>query len=824
MRWAIVIGIDEYGDKGLELQSAVTDALMFRDWVLSAEGGNVHRSKLCLLLGQRNGGAGVDEDAAAPTKQNIVATINDVVEAAEGEGGAETLYFFFSGHGITADLAGREESALIMPGFDERHTEHSLAVRSLAEHLETTPFRDQFFFLDACRKRLGKCGEIGRWPIPRRRDPGKPPVQQFILYATSPGLVALQRGWSEEAMGAFTEVLMDGLHGDGRAKRWSWERNCYEVRWERLAAYVNEVMGKKKFLASVGGEPPVGGWPIQIPQDAGSRGVADRDRDARLAVYPRGHFDDVKLTLKLTADPKFDQADVTVVDAVNNPVVRDRRVPGGSPAEFILAPGTYAARVTTPDKRVGNVKAPIDLYTEIEDEIKLRVDDGPPPTTPGIAVERLGQIEIVSHDRLATAEIRDEAGCVVAVHRCGRTHRLKRGFYRVGAIPPERMLAEQSDPTKTGEEKQHQSTFVMLLPSERRRVRLRVPPPPPYVAKLVNALGGRVRANYVVPYDGAEPIAWARPSSVLTAALGGALVGDVSLEGLGLAPLSQSLECPDAGIALYAVASNGDETPLKRLAVRTWPTGEAVPPADERSLLEPKRLAVAGTVTPVRSPGPRWLSLERNDDQTAIVVAVPVLPHRLATIVAEVGSTSIRLYQFHPAIDSNAPSTAPSLRRLEHVERLLLGGGVDGARPLAKELAREAAEDPFAGLVAGYVLLRLGLYEPLEALSSAIISAAPGLSDAYILRAEREAHAGRTAAAHQAFADAVNAGIPTFGEGLTRLVEGLRVSAFHHPRGALIRHIFGAHVRGVMWSAFTPSRPLEPGRLVISGADLGYEG
>ena len=29
--------------------------------------------------------------------------------------------------------------------------------------------------------------EIGRWTLPRTRDPGPPPVQQFILYATSPG-------------------------------------------------------------------------------------------------------------------------------------------------------------------------------------------------------------------------------------------------------------------------------------------------------------------------------------------------------------------------------------------------------------------------------------------------------------------------------------------------------------------------------------------------------------------------------------------------------------------------------------------------------------
>ncbi len=45
-----------------------------------------------------------------------------------------------------------------------------------------------------------------------------------------------------------------------------------------------------------------------------------------------------------------------------------------------------------------------------------------------------------------------------------------------------------------------------------------------------------------------------------------------------------------------------------------------------------------------------------------------------------------------------------------------------------------------------------------------------------------------------------------------------------HPRAALVRHIFQRHVRGSMWAAFTPRRELEAGRLVITGADVGFEG
>ena len=306
-RWAVVIGIDDYRDERLRLYGAVRDAVRFGRWVTSDEGGKVPPSNCRLLLGRHaddraRSGEEVEstkdivestEDIVEPTKDNIVKAINQVVAAGEAEGQAEQLYFYFSGHGVTAKLAGREESALAMPGFTSQHPEHSLAVRSLAEHLETTLFADQFFFIDACRKAWQRESQIGRWPIPRRRDPGRPPVQQFILYATSPGLPANEVGWPDEAVGAFTEVLMKGLAGEEQAKAWSWDRNCYEVRWERLATYVNRMMRARRHSAAYARDPPPGGWPIQIPQDAGSRGVADRDRDARLASYNRGRFGDV---------------------------------------------------------------------------------------------------------------------------------------------------------------------------------------------------------------------------------------------------------------------------------------------------------------------------------------------------------------------------------------------------------------------------------------------------------------------------------------------------------------------------------------------------
>ena len=810
MNWAIVIGIDEYGSDDLRLSGAVADAETFCAWAVRESGGNVPPGNVRVLLGR----SPQNPEDRAPTKDNIVTAIQEVVTA--GREGGEQLYFFFAGHGITARVANRDEHALVTPGFDDLHTDHSLAIRSLTEHFETTPFKDQFFFVDACRDVpwANREFEIGRWPIPRRRDPGEPPVQQFILYATSPGLTAAEVGWPGEAVGAFTDVLMAGLAGEGRAKAWSWERNRYEVRWERLATYVKDVMEERKHPTEPPRDLPPGGWPIQIPQDAGSRGAGGRERDAVLASFSRGGFRTVELTLELKADPAFEEAEVSVVDAIGEPVVSALRVPGTS-VKFTLPQKTYAARATTPDKRVGRLTAPIELYEALTRELELRPDQPPASgqVSEGLGPEEIaaagredppGQIEIRSLDPLGIAEVRDEAGRVVAVMRGGDRRESKPGFYRVRQIGPEQMGEEQ---------------FVVLSAGESEAVQLAQPRPAAFVRELAGRLNGGSGDDHVITLPGAEPVAWAQPSTIVAAAVGAALHDDSSLGALGLESPRARLGEQVTGVALYAVGGDGVAAFPKALSTRVWPAGDGVPSGT--TPLRPSAAGVAAVVTSAE-PGQHWLSLEH--DGVATVVALPVLQGRLATIVAQLEPERTRLFQFHP-IAGPAPSAAPGrLRRLEHLQRMLLGGRLDGAQTLAEELAATATDDPFAGCLGGYVLLRLGLHKQLEDIASAIISVAPKLSDAYILRGEREAARGKSEAANQAFADAVNVGVPAFGEGLTRLIEGLRLSAFSHPRGALVRYIFQRHERGSMWAAFTPPGKLEAGRLVITGADLGFEG
>ena len=237
MNWAIVIGIDRYWSDHASLKGAVKDALRMREWLLDSAGGAVDEKNMALLLSPL---PGADPGVKAPdaTKDAIVTAIADVLKRSKGEG--DRLYVYYAGHGLTARVNQRDENTLVCSDFTDVLVSNSLALRSLWEFFETVQFQDQFFFVDACRNIPWDSAEfeVGRWPLPRKRDPGLPPAQQFILYATSPGLRAQELREAGNERGAFTEALLDGLHGKAKAKAWSSETQNYQVRWERLVDYV----------------------------------------------------------------------------------------------------------------------------------------------------------------------------------------------------------------------------------------------------------------------------------------------------------------------------------------------------------------------------------------------------------------------------------------------------------------------------------------------------------------------------------------------------------------------------------------------------------
>ena len=268
------------------------------------------------------------------------------------------------------------------------------------------------------------------------------------------------------------------------------------------------------------------------------------------------------------------------------------------------------------------------------------------------------------------------------------------------------------------------------------------------------------------------------------------------------------------GIAVYFVSEAGPINP-DTIEVRVWRAGEPVPKAAAELDVLGDRL-VAHTTT--GEPGLYWVSVHRERQGRNMVFALTVLDHCAATIVLQL-TKGIRIFQYQPTITGGPATTPNKLRHVEYLERLLLSGRLDGARELAVELAKE--DDPFVNCLAGYVLLRLGLVDDLGRVAEKVVTAAPQLSDGYVLLGEHAAATNGTTT-KQAFNEAVAAGIPMFAEGLTRLLEGLRTNDVDHPRKAIVRYVFQNHMRGCMWSVFTPER-FKPGTLVVTAADTGLE-
>jgi hypothetical protein len=326
-------------------------------------------------------------------------------------------------------------------------------------------------------------------------------------------------------------------------------------------------------------------------------------------------------------------------------------------------------------------------------------------------------------------------------------------------------------------------------------------------------MGGTHRGDNTVELEGLGRAAWVETSTLVAAALGRALNGESGAAALGLKPFGRGRK-GRTGIAVYVVSEAGKLDP-RRLEVRIWEAGEAVP-------AEPKPMTRLGPrlveLAVAADPGRHWVAVTRAGEGRTMVFAPTVLHDRVAAIVLQV-TRGIRIFQYQPPAAGGPGASPETLRRAEYLQRLLLSGRIDGAAELAAELAE--SDDPFLGCLCGYVLLRLGDQGGLAKVAERVAQSAPQLADGFVLRGEQAAAAGRPEA-KQAYAEAAAAGIPLFAEGLTRLLEGIRVNDIQSPGAAIVRYVFQNHMRGSMWSVFTPRR-FEPGSRLITAADLGYE-
>ncbi|HEX2110266.1 MAG TPA: caspase family protein [Gaiellaceae bacterium] len=835
--WALVIGIDRYWTERACLQGAVRDALWMREWLLDPAGGNVPETNLTLVLAPREGGAAPpDGVAAAPaTYTGITTAIHQLIQRSGGSG--DRLFFYYAGHGLTARIDQSDENAIVATDFTNIVTTNSMSLRSLWEYFETFQFADQFFFVDACRN-IPWEGEfrVGQWPLPRDRDPGLPPVQQFILYATSPGLKAHEIREAGNERGAFTDGLVDGLAGKGKAKAWSMRAQAYEVRWDRLVRYVKERLEDEK--RAVG--DPLAQNVFQIPQETPKRGAAGRDPDPVLVQFPAGAFGEEQLDVVLEPEDVVKVAKVVVSNEVGRPVAERDQIPG-LPVEFRLTPQTYLIRGIAPEYDEAYYDEPLELYAHCKVPLDFRpasardavaeralekaaapgeahdetVGDGSPngralaappgPATPRIA--ETGDLVVEASDPLAPIEVTDVAGRVLEVATgTAELTGIPAGVYRARLRTPENEVVED---------------VVELLPGERRSVRLEAPEPPSDALKqVVETVGGRLNADGTasVQGDGRDLANVAAPSlsTVLSVAGAAALRADEAMRRVGFGSATDPAQAYfDCGLYLLVGLASSDlrraREYLEVLGLRLWPFGEPAPQAWDHPVVV-DQLDNAAELAKATNAGPHWLSLEPYGAKP-LVLALTMLAGRLTMLAAELGDHQPRFFQYLPATGDGSSDPA-HVRRLELLERLLRGGQLHTGLEVARSVLAQRGADPLAAALAGYVFLRAGCISEIGSEIEELVGGFDALADGHVLMGEHEAAAGRHDAAREAFARAVALGVPMFAEGLARVLDGIRAYELDHENVRLVEHVFARHLKGSIWSAWTPD-DFRPGELLI---------
>jgi hypothetical protein len=213
-RWAVVVGIGKYSNKGFRPVSGDRDARAFAQAL--KDYGRFPTDQVKLLVTGKN-------SSGEPTRNNIINTMSDIAELITSQNGdSDNLWvFFFSGHGSSV---GGNDFLLpieISPKSDETYLKsQAVSVDEIKEWLRKAGVKQALIFLDSCRddpfvnpgkgdgqNRLKK-SLVKRFSFAEANDHVK---AHATFFASEPG----KRAWvyEQKGMGYFTYELVRGLSG-----------------------------------------------------------------------------------------------------------------------------------------------------------------------------------------------------------------------------------------------------------------------------------------------------------------------------------------------------------------------------------------------------------------------------------------------------------------------------------------------------------------------------------------------------------------------------------------------------------------------------------
>jgi len=813
--WALVIGINEYWRPEACLNGAVPDAEAIYKWLLRPDGGSVPASNLYLLLSPTPSSLPVGVQSLPALRDNIVKAISELIARSGGQG--DRFFFYFAGHGLSTIKEYALSNGIVATDFTDILTTKAISLDSIFKRFQATQFREQLFFIDACRNipfkkafRIGDLDEPG--------DPIPPFPSQFIMYATSLGLESTELVYAGNEQGAFTSIMMEGLAGAGSSKVFDDITQEYLVTWESLFRYVEAEVKKRKIGVSYRS--------FQEPKESGEHGT----ENPILGRFSPGSFANETLEVSLTPEAAASVSEV-VVNHFGGEVAR-QSAPANLPIQFSLEPRMYSLRWTAKNYRPMKNYEVVPLYSPTSVNLQFDVDQSSlavaeqvsdSPTTnsgdtapsPVLAVRGLGEekilgtIEIRAEDPLAKLVLLDNSGTFEYVRNNGSIYlrNMAPGFYRARLYTPEGRYSE---------------TLFELSPGETENIVLDAPPPPDTpLFKDVTQKGMMLpnQDNTIEPSEAMGPTASVHLSTILALAGGAVNEKDTArgykLRQIGVRSFQDIIgfEATSGVQILFGVEAGGPtatQAYLSQVQLACWSQSETFPRVVQKPFLLHATPGLAEFAWQ-KSPGAYWLSIQV-PDQRPVAFSVAVLPDRLTLIVfirTEAGEFNI--YQYLPALTPGDPrdprrneARFPILQRSELIQRSYLSGHLEEPDRNAEELIYAKCVEPVAGALGGYILLNVNPQHQL--LSMAVrnmMNSFGGLSDSHVLNGAWQELISPPAPdlARQAYRQALETGIPIFAEGLERLIKGLKRLPFEHPQLEKFHQIWEKRVSGLMWAA-----------------------
>jgi hypothetical protein len=543
---------------------------------------------------------------------------------------------------------------------------------------------------------------------------------------------------------------------------------------------------------------------VQIPQQSGARGVAGRPPNPVIARIPVDGVTDAELNLDvvLRPDDVVQLAEVRLLDDAGAPVETRTQVTG-LPVRFTLQPRTYLVHAVAPEYDLAVHRPPVDLYGDCEIALDLTPKETAAPAADAPAGS--GTLVAVSPDPRLPIEVADAAGRIVA-SACGRVETDQApGAYRVRIRGSGGRAIERA---------------VELMPGEREELELQVPAPEPAVTRIVERSGIDLQPDRTLSVsEVVAPVGAAGLSTVLGLAGLAALLHDggegSKLHTLGSRAIRAVLDA-GASAGVHVLLGAGDEEGPARLArvrLTCWPIGLPVPDAS----VAPTPLdadASLGEYAFPAQPGTHWLAIE-GAGAKPLALPLSVIDDRVTLIVLTLAADGVPgIFEFIPPRVPTAEVDLPFMRQVELVERFAKTPYLHAVEPLAREMIATRPTPPVAATLGAYLLLRLGHAVDLDDVTQRLTADFAQLSDGHVLRAEHLASVGRAAEAEDSIARALEVGAPIFGEGITRLLDGVAQFRNDHEHALLVSAIYGGYAHGSLFAAWHPSQ-IAPGQLLI---------